>query len=840
MSGDTRVYSTTRLRSFHGYEETPFVDEGFEWKMPIGDRYYGREVEARGRRYELWSRNSLQNPYYPGYRPRASDLKAGNSLEQQHYDGQLGCFMTVPFHPAHSDDAANKWVMDVWVSEADSGYRGKLDPLFLKRLADSNTTLDAAICLLNSIRYSRQQLWEDRPQQLWSTALDPLQHITKYEEAVDQVQEIQRGLLEKEAWLRMAIAWRDRRCSAESMQKMPVLPAYDEFMGVWMHGISEEDMLFFLTCAAVPCFLVHELTAEEPRGEMVAQNFTATTIVSKYLEPYAYDVDQLALLANSRKFTASEVTLVTVTTPSWNLDLRMRLSSHWQLGLTSDDPTPSSRALLEHLRKESKEDKVSLGSENSGDHGDVPSVAVLSSSPEKPSSTPLRPLAVPTLTFPGMESTVVTAVLKFPELPVSFSPNDMSAWLTTAACVISGIEWRCIYLFKRSVRLDYFVEFVLSETALKVKGLIKTREGEIRECVFVGPTEYGKIQQMLKAVLERMVFPAKERKPSSPYAGGHYILSEPPVTTRLPDVAGAYLPPATMTKPQNPERRPVATLTFRRTHSRPHSLSLDFQRASKGTRARTTGKLESWPVEELHSLSVSEQSKATSSHARTAREHRRLSTSMLLPVAVPCAVVSATKLAASSEQIAISAGLSFARDVSLPSRATPLSLPFAVPCADISAAELAASPEQATSMGSSFTRDVALPFQATLLSLLFPSSIDTPIALPSATVPNSSLLSVQLTTLLPDTSSRTALPQSQFFLKLGEYWIRFTLQVLRRATEIASKALAKGGRARGGNGGRAGAVFKLTAATGERLGDEMATVPRPRRRLKKRGKKKKA
>ncbi|KAJ7938792.1 hypothetical protein B0H13DRAFT_1851376 [Mycena leptocephala] len=42
----------------------------------------------------------------------------------------------------------------------------------------------------------------------------------------------------------------------------------------------------------------------------------------------------------------------------------------------------------------------------------------------------------PTLTFPGMESIVVTAVLKFPELPVSFTPADCAAWLATAARII--------------------------------------------------------------------------------------------------------------------------------------------------------------------------------------------------------------------------------------------------------------------------------------------------------------------------------------------------------------------------------------------------------------------
>jgi hypothetical protein len=81
-----------RLRSFHGYEHPPLIDDRFNWKMLAGDRYYGREVRTVDSCYELWSRNSLQDPYFPGYQPRVSDLQAGYSLEQCRYDRQLGRF----------------------------------------------------------------------------------------------------------------------------------------------------------------------------------------------------------------------------------------------------------------------------------------------------------------------------------------------------------------------------------------------------------------------------------------------------------------------------------------------------------------------------------------------------------------------------------------------------------------------------------------------------------------------------------------------------------------------------------------------------------------------------
>ncbi|KAJ7928396.1 hypothetical protein B0H13DRAFT_2311678 [Mycena leptocephala] len=287
-------------------------------------------------------------------------------------------------------------------------------------------------------------------------------------------------------------------------------------------------MLFFLTCAAVPCFLVHELTAEEPRGELVVSNFTEATIVSKYLEPYSYDVDLLALIANGGKFTTVEITIDAVRMPPRGLEPRTHSSSRWQLGLTSDDPTPSCRALLECTLEnaDASEDAVSLGTENNGAHAGLPDPVTLTEPP--------RPRPIPTLTFPGMDSIVVTSVLKFPELPDSFTPADCAAWLATANRIVPGLEWRRIYLHKHSIRVDYFVEFASSEIALKVKGLINPKEGEIRESVFVGPMEYGEIQRKLRAVLEQATRATEEEKPPTPYAGGRYLRQEPPVTTRLP------------------------------------------------------------------------------------------------------------------------------------------------------------------------------------------------------------------------------------------------------------------------------------------------------------------
>jgi hypothetical protein len=53
----------------------------------------------------------------------------------------------------------------------------------------------------------RKLLWDDRPQEPWVNSLEALEKVYKFEDAVNLVHEAQRGIIEKEAWARMALAW---------------------------------------------------------------------------------------------------------------------------------------------------------------------------------------------------------------------------------------------------------------------------------------------------------------------------------------------------------------------------------------------------------------------------------------------------------------------------------------------------------------------------------------------------------------------------------------------------------------------------------------------------------
>jgi hypothetical protein len=196
------------------------------------------------------------------------------------------------------------------------------------------------------VRYSRKLLWDDRPKEPWVNSLQALEKVYKFEDAVDLVRDAQRGIVEKEAWARMALAWIQEGGPLEKLKADAILPVDDELMGVWVHGITELELYFFLTRAGVPCFLVHELTVMEPAGELVAHDFVQWTAVATCLMPRKCGYEHLILDAGEH-FTEKEYNMATVGVPDRRLEERTRSSSRWQFGLTSDDAVPTCRHLFE-------------------------------------------------------------------------------------------------------------------------------------------------------------------------------------------------------------------------------------------------------------------------------------------------------------------------------------------------------------------------------------------------------------------------------------------------------------------------------------------------------------
>ncbi|KAJ7432092.1 hypothetical protein FB451DRAFT_1420825 [Mycena latifolia] len=449
-TNNSHVYSTLRLRSFHGFDASPILDDGLDFRLPQGAFHNRLEVYWKDKRYHVWSPNSLQAPYYPGRRPRSSLPCRAHAKDQRRFDGSLGRYdHTVA--PQYYE-ASRPWWPFIEIHRPPVDADGVIDPAHEEvhaRLIESNSDLDAAVFNSSRIYHSRMELWRDCPLTPSKVAIEGLRVIRAYELAVDEVCEVQRGMLEKRAWLEMVRRWFKDQRSTEQMREMPIVPADDRFLGVWLHGATEEDMLFYLMWAEVPCFLIHELRGDEPVGERVVYSFMQETPFHFYLDPYNYEYDRLAFIANNGRYTGREIGMPPLRMPERSQEERRGSSLRWQLGLPSSAPLPAASASRSNSADD--EDGVSLGP---------------ASESETPSQV-ARPPPVPMQTFLEMESAVVTAILKFPDLSISFTSEDMEAWLTAAHQVAPVLG------------ADYVVEFVNPEAALRTRGLINGKEGQL-------------------------------------------------------------------------------------------------------------------------------------------------------------------------------------------------------------------------------------------------------------------------------------------------------------------------------------------------------------------------
>ncbi|KAK6984368.1 hypothetical protein R3P38DRAFT_2441294, partial [Favolaschia claudopus] len=144
----------------------------------------GREVVTSGRRYELWSPNSIQTPYHPGIRFNSAETTQTRDELLRRYDGQLGKFdysmvpqyydprfpwrgFMIPFYRLSQFDAENRpedsSITRLWVSEPDSGFRCRLKPSFVRDLLEVNHATDRKMAGIPQGRRSRVEWWQNRP-----------------------------------------------------------------------------------------------------------------------------------------------------------------------------------------------------------------------------------------------------------------------------------------------------------------------------------------------------------------------------------------------------------------------------------------------------------------------------------------------------------------------------------------------------------------------------------------------------------------------------------------------------------------------------------------------------
>ncbi|KAJ7081457.1 hypothetical protein C8R44DRAFT_895094 [Mycena epipterygia] len=349
---ETCTFSTICLRSYHGYADAPVgaVDDGLGYRLPPIRSYHSRVVRSGGSQFLVWSPNSLQDPYYPGLFDLRGNVAMAADTSQHRYDGQGGPsdFTKVPqayrvhrpwlgFIKRESrvspDDIEYQPAYSVWENPTSSALKGRVRPQFIQFLRLRNNEYETEINFqFPRITNRRRTLTINRPQWPTPASILKLEEIEDYEDAVDRIADVQRGLREKGAWLLMVETWIAKPPPVPALTNPVIKPADDKLLGVWANSASEEDCVWFLTSAAVPCFFIHRLPRDEPLVLDAARTFAEGTEVQASLETSSNEYDHIAT-RRAYRFTTQEfwpVPRVTITRSEMD---RTRASLRWQMDL---------------------------------------------------------------------------------------------------------------------------------------------------------------------------------------------------------------------------------------------------------------------------------------------------------------------------------------------------------------------------------------------------------------------------------------------------------------------------------------------------------------------------
>ncbi|KAJ7766533.1 hypothetical protein DFH07DRAFT_955272 [Mycena maculata] len=246
-------------------------------------RITSRIVRMGDRTFDLWSPNSTQLPFFPGFRRANFDVLMPVNPAERCYDGHRGrmdclhvpqCFRAGAVHwpflhrpslvtPSDPSAAAFQPLTIHWHNDPPYSRTGKLDASFTRRLSamacDLNTRMEALQC---SFRPG-STTWALRPTFASGRNICMLDNVRYWDEVVDLGVAVQRGLREREAW----VAWHGEATHLEPLllhhlREMQMPLADESFVGLWVNGLEELAVLKYMA-SAVPCFVVHEYRHQE-------------------------------------------------------------------------------------------------------------------------------------------------------------------------------------------------------------------------------------------------------------------------------------------------------------------------------------------------------------------------------------------------------------------------------------------------------------------------------------------------------------------------------------------------------------------------------------------------
>ncbi|KAF8175926.1 hypothetical protein K438DRAFT_1979431 [Mycena galopus ATCC 62051] len=195
-----------------------------------------------------------------------------------------------------------------------------------------------------------------------------------------------------------------------------ILDAYDQYLGVWINGADEEDCLWLLTRAALPCFVIHALPERESLHPRLLDSFVKNTDVARILDHETYEFDRLAL--REYRYTITELQPVPYAAVRRVAEDNRQSSLRWQLGLAEHVDVPLDlRAGNDELeRRRQARTRIASGSG---------SLSLSPSEGLRVLPVPVHPDAAASSAEVQLDSTRV-AWLR----PPAIKGNDRRAWMT--------------------------------------------------------------------------------------------------------------------------------------------------------------------------------------------------------------------------------------------------------------------------------------------------------------------------------------------------------------------------------------------------------------------------
>ncbi|KAK7007175.1 hypothetical protein R3P38DRAFT_3212842 [Favolaschia claudopus] len=298
-----------------GYYTPPLVYSKMKFELRRIPFVNSRVVkDGQCRRWELWSPNSTQTPFLPGWRAPGLLPSIPTKPGDRRYDGHVGK-MDCLFSPHYSGENIAHWpylrrpylvkpddfayaayepLMNQWDVNLADRRMGSFRLEFVQRLSSLRQDLDQRIAAVGARLHTGSKTWDIRPQFASATAITELLGVRTWVEAVDRGVGVQRGLREKEAWLSMTHARRILgRTTLEQLRGVHFPKADERFLGVWVNGLPESTVLANMY-AGLPCFIVHSYASEDltradayPATSTRSDFVTGTDVITAVLEsPY--------------------------------------------------------------------------------------------------------------------------------------------------------------------------------------------------------------------------------------------------------------------------------------------------------------------------------------------------------------------------------------------------------------------------------------------------------------------------------------------------------------------------------------------------------------------------